>query len=224
MRDARAGKGASKLLTLEDARLNAFLPDFSEKAPPPEQPGRHVFEDWDLTDLVECFDWTPFFRSWELAGTWPAILDDEIVGESARNLYADARAMLDRIISEKWLTAKGVAQFWPCARHGDDVILHPNDDETSVRLPFLRQQFIKSRGRANFCLADFIDPAGDWIGGFAVGIHGIDEHLARFKADNDDYSDIPAEGPCRSLRRSLRRAPAPVRPHHPLGPMLRASN
>ncbi|MFY8196336.1 MAG: vitamin B12 dependent-methionine synthase activation domain-containing protein, partial [Novosphingobium sp.] len=95
-----------------------------------------------------------------------------------------------RIISEKWLTAKGVAQFWPCARHGDDVVIHPHDDELSVRLPFLRQQFIKSRGRANFCLADFIDPAGDWIGGFAVGIHGIDEHLARFKADNDDYSDI----------------------------------
>lgn len=190
VRDARAGKGASKLLSLEDARLNAFAPDFSEKAPPPEQPGRHVFEDWDLTDLVECFDWTPFFRSWELAGTYPAILDDEVVGESARNLYADARAMLEKIIAEKWLTAKGVAQFWPCARHGDDVILHPNDDELSVRLPFLRQQFIKSRGRANFCLADFIDPAGDWIGGFAVGIHGIDEHLARFKADNDDYSDI----------------------------------
>ncbi len=195
VRDARAGKGASKLLSLEDARLNAFAPDFSEKAPPPEQPGRHVFEDWDLTDLVECFDWTPFFRSWELAGTYPAILEDEVVGESARNLYADARAMLEKIIAEKWLTARGVAQFWPCARHGDDVILHPNDDELSVRLPFLRQQFIKSRGpngqgRANFCLADFIDPAGDWIGGFAVGIHGIDEHLARFKADNDDYSDI----------------------------------
>lgn len=190
VRDARAGKGASKLLSLEDARLNAFAPDFSEKAPPPEQPGRHVFEDWDLNDLIECFDWTPFFRSWELAGTYPAILEDEIIGESARSLYADARAMLDRIIAEKWLTAKGVAQFWPCARHGDDVILHPNDDELSVRLPFLRQQFIKSRGRANFCLADFIDPAGDWIGGFAVGIHGIDSHLARFKADNDDYSDI----------------------------------
>ncbi|MFN4136376.1 MAG: methionine synthase [Novosphingobium sp.] len=190
VRDARAGKGASKLLSLEDARLNAYEPDFSEKAPPPEQPGRHVFDDWDLEDLVACFDWTPFFRSWELAGTYPAILDDAIVGESARNLYKDARAMLDRIIGEKWLTARGVAQFWPCARHGDDVILHPHDDELSVRLPFLRQQFIKSRGRANFCLADFIDPAGDWIGGFAVGIHGIEPHLARFKADNDDYSDI----------------------------------
>ncbi|OZA33330.1 MAG: methionine synthase [Novosphingobium sp. 17-62-9] len=190
VRDARAGKGPSKLLSLDDARLNAYEPDFSEKAPPPEQPGRHVFDSWDLDDLVDCFDWTPFFRSWELAGNWPAILEDEVIGESARSLYADARAMLEKIISEKWLTARGVAQFWPCARHGDDVVIHPHDDELSVRLPFLRQQVIKSRDRANFCLADFIDPQGDWIGGFAVGIHGIDEHLARFKADNDDYSDI----------------------------------
>ena len=190
VRDARAGKGASKLLSLADARANAFAPDFSEKAPPPEQPGLHVFENWDLADLVECFDWTPFFRAWELAGAYPAILDDEVVGESARSLFADAKAMLARIVSENWLTAKGVAGFWPCARHGDDVVLHPHDDELSVRLPFLRQQFAKSRGRANFCLADFIDPDGDWLGGFAVGIHGIEPHLARFKADNDDYSDI----------------------------------
>jgi 5-methyltetrahydrofolate--homocysteine methyltransferase len=190
VRDARAGKGGSKLLPLQDARDNAFAPDMSEKAPPPEQPGLHVFADWDLADLVETFDWTPFFRAWELAGTYPAILTDPIVGESATSLFADAQAMLERIIAEKWLTAKGVAGFWPCARHGDDVVLHPDDDELSVRLPFLRQQFIKSRGRANFCLADFIDPAGDWLGGFAVGIHGIEPHLARFKAANDDYSDI----------------------------------
>jgi 5-methyltetrahydrofolate--homocysteine methyltransferase len=98
--------------------------------------------------------------------------------------------MLDKIVSEKWLTAKGVCGFWPAARHGDDVVLHPDDDEQMVRLPFLRQQFAKSRGRANFCLADFIDPAGDWLGGFAVGIHGIEPHLARFQAAHDDYSDI----------------------------------
>ena len=190
VRDARAGKGQSELLSLADARDNAYPADMSEKAPPPEQPGLHVFEDWDLADLVETFDWTPFFRAWELAGVYPAILDDDVVGESARSLYADARAMLDKIVSEKWLTAKGVVGLWPCARHGDDVVLHPDSDETSVRLPFLRQQFAKSRGRANFCLADFIDPAGDWLGGFAVGIHGIEPHLARFKAAHDDYSDI----------------------------------
>ena len=186
IREAREGKGQTKLLTLAEARANAFAPDFADKPAAPAQPGLHRFDDWDLTDLVECFDWTPFFRAWELAGTYPAILQDEVVGESARSLYADAQAMLARIVEEKWLTARGVAAFWPCRRDGDDVVLTDRD----VRLPFLRQQFPKSRGRANFCLADFIDPAGDWLGGFAVGIHGIEPHLARFKENHDDYSDI----------------------------------
>ena len=189
VRDLREGKDPSVLLSLADARANAFKPDLSEKAPPPEQPGLHVYQDWDLKDLVETFDWTPFFRAWELAGVFPAILDDEIVGESARSLYADALAMLDKIVAEKWLTAKAVCGFWPCARDEDDVILHL-EGETSMRLPFLRQQIRKSRDRANFCLSDFIDPQGDWIGGFAVAIHGIDPHLARFKAAQDDYNDI----------------------------------
>jgi len=186
IREAREGKGQTKLLTLAEARANAFAPDFADKPAAPAQPGLHRFDDWDLTDLVECFDWTPFFRAWELAGTYPAILQDEVVGESARSLYADAQAMLARIVEEKWLTARGVAAFWPCRRDGDDVVLTDRD----VRLPFLRQQFPKSRGRANFCLADFIDTAGDWLGGFAVGIHGIEPHLARFKENHDDYSDI----------------------------------
>ncbi|MDE2619875.1 MAG: B12-binding domain-containing protein, partial [Sphingomonadales bacterium] len=185
VREARAGKEGSGLLPLAEARANAFVPDLAEKAPAPAEPGLHVYADWDLADLVECFDWTPFFRAWELAGTYPAILDDEVVGESARSLHADARAMLDRIVSEKWLTAKGVAAFWPCRRDGDDILL-----DNGIRLPFLRQQIKKSRTRANFCLADFIDPAGDWLGGFAVGIHGIEPHLARFKAAHDDYNDI----------------------------------
>lgn len=97
--------------------------------------------------------------------------------------------MLDQIVAEKWLTAKGVVGLWPCRREGDDVILHL-DDESHVRVPFLRQQIAKREGRANMCLADFISHDGDWIGGFAVGIHGIDDHIARFKAANDDYSDI----------------------------------
>ncbi|HOA49663.1 MAG TPA: methionine synthase [Novosphingobium sp.] len=190
IRDLRSGKDASILLSLEDARANSFKADLSEKAPPPDQPGLHVFEDWNLADLVECFDWTPFFRAWELAGTYPAILNDEVVGESARALHADALAMLERIVSEKWLTARGVAGFWPCAREGDDVVIYLTEEERHVRLPFLRQQIRKSRDRANFCLADFIDPDGDWIGGFAVGIHGIEPHLERFRAGHDDYSDI----------------------------------
>ncbi|WP_340586622.1 methionine synthase [Erythrobacter alti] len=185
MRDKRAGKTASKLLTLDEARANSFKPDLARKAPAPAQPGVHIFEDWDLADLTEVFDWTPFFRSWELAGTYPAILDDEIVGESARALKADADAMLEQIVSEKWLTAKAVCGFWPCKREDDDIRL---DDGTL--LPMLRQQVAKSRDRANYCLTDFIDPAGDWIGGFAVAIHGIEPHLERFRADTDDYSDI----------------------------------
>ena len=186
IRDARANKGQSELISLEQARANAFPTDFGLSPPAPLQPGLHHFPDWPLEDLRSFIDWTPFFRAWELAGNFPAILDDAVVGESARNLYADAQAMLDQIIAEKWLTAKGVAGLWKCRRDGDDAVL---DDGT--RIPFLRQQIAKREGRANMCLADFISPEGDWIGGFAVTAgHGIDAHLARFKADHDDYRDI----------------------------------
>ncbi|MDE1915068.1 MAG: methionine synthase [Sphingomonadales bacterium] len=184
-RRAREGRGKSKLVTLAEARANAFSPDFAQKPAAPAQPGIHRFDDWDLADLAECIDWTPFFRAWELAGVYPAILDDAVVGESARNLFADAQAMLKTIIEEKWLTARAVAGFWPAVRDEDDIVL-----ADGTVLPMLRQQFAKSRGRANFCLADFIDPQGDWLGGFAVGIHGIEPHLARFKAAHDDYNDI----------------------------------
>ncbi len=214
VRIARANKGQNDLLPLAEARARGLKVDMALKAPPAAQPGVHRFDDWDLADLRGHIDWTPFFRAWELAGNFPAILTDEVVGESATGLYEDAQAMLDRIIAEKWLTARGVAGLWACHRHDDDVWVYtkhseshrspdgasipdgfhiPNLDRTqeaTVRLPFLRQQIAKREGRANMCLADFIDPAGDWMGGFAVGIHGIDEHIARFKADNDDYNDI----------------------------------
>jgi len=185
LRFKRANKGQSEPLPLAEARAASFKPDLAEKPPAPVKPGVHAFGDWPLADLREVIDWTPFFRAWELHGNYPAILTDEVVGESARSLFDDAQAMLDRIIAEKWLTAKAVAGFWPCRRDGDDVLL-----DSGERLPFLRQQVKKSRDRANYCLADFIDPAGDWIGGFAVGIHGIEEHSARFQAAHDDYSDI----------------------------------
>jgi len=186
IRVARSNKGQSELISLENARANAFPTDFGLSPPAPLQPGVHQFPDWPLEDLRNTIDWTPFFRAWELAGNFPAILDDPIVGESARNLYSDAQAMLDQIIAEKWLTAKGVAALWKCRREGDDIVL-----EDGTRIPFLRQQIAKREGRANMCLADFINPEGDWIGGFAVTAgHGIDEHLARFKADHDDYRDI----------------------------------
>ena len=189
VRDVRAGKGQTALASLADARANGFVADMHIKPPPPERPGVHVFDDWDLADLAGLIDWTPFFRTWELAGNYPAILTDPVVGESASALWVDTQAMLGRIIDEKWLTARGVAGLWPCRRDGDDVILHRADEE-HVRIPFLRQQIVKREGRANMCLADFIDHDGDWIGGFAVGIHGIEPHLERFRADKDDYSDI----------------------------------
>ena len=189
VREIRASKGQNALIVIEDARANAFPYDAHLKPSPPEQPGVHVFDSWDLADLADVIDWTPFFRAWELHGNYPAILTDDVVGEAARNLWADAQAMLKCIINEKWLTARGVAGLWPCRRDGDDVIVH-REDEEHIRLPFLRQQIAKREGRPNMCLADFIDHDGDWIGGFAVGIHGIEPHLARFQADKDDYSDI----------------------------------
>ncbi len=190
VREAREGKAQSVLLPIEEARANFYDAFMSDKPAPPEQPGIHIFPDWDLTDLRQVIDWTPFFRAWELHGNYPAILSDEVVGETARSLKADADAMLDQIIGEKWLTAKGVVGLWPCAREGDDVLLHLEGEVLPLRIPFLRQQIKKSRDRANMCLADFIDPAGDWIGGFAVGIHGIEPYIERFRADRDDYSDI----------------------------------
>ena len=190
VREVREGKGQSVLLTIEEARANFYDAFLSDKPAPPAQPGIHAFPAWSLAELREYIDWTPFFRAWELHGTYPSILEDEVVGETARALKADADAMLDRIIGEGWLTARGVVGLWPCARDGDSVTIHLADQERHVTLPFLRQQIKKSRDRANMCLADFIDPAGDWIGGFAVGIHGLEPHLARFQADRDDYSDI----------------------------------
>ncbi|MDH4744760.1 methionine synthase [Sphingomonas sp. CBMAI 2297] len=189
VRQARAGRGQSELLPLAKARDNGFEADMRLKPGKPRMPGVHEFPDWDLKDLRSYIDWTPFFRAWELAGNYPAILEDAVVGESATSLFADAQKMLDRIVEEKWLTARGVAGLWPCRRKDDDIIVHV-DDEEHVTLPMLRQQIAKREGRANMCLADFIDTQGDWIGGFAVGIHGIEPHLARFKNAIDDYSDI----------------------------------
>ncbi len=221
VRLSRANKGQSELLPLATARERAFVADFAMKPAAPVKPGVHVFADWDLSDLRDYIDWTPFFRAWELAGNFPAILTDEVVGESATSLYADAQAMLDTIVAEKWLTPRGVAGLWPARREGDDVVVtapsplrgegwgegqpsnaapgtapHPDPlpagerEQKEVRLPMLRQQIAKREGRANMCLADFVDTQDDWFGGFAVGIHGIDAHIARFKAGHDDYNDI----------------------------------
>ncbi len=152
-----------------------------------------MFDDYPLAELVEFIDWTPFFGAWELSGRFPAILDDPVVGEQARALYRDARAMLERIVAEKWLAARAVFGLWPAHARGDDVVVrHPDGPAT---LHFLRQQVDKPADRPDFCLADFIAPEHtglqDWIGAFAVtaGI-GIEEHVARFEAAHDDYNAI----------------------------------
>jgi 5-methyltetrahydrofolate--homocysteine methyltransferase len=189
VRTARENKGQNELSTLAEARANAFAFDPAGMARPPQRPGVHSYGEWPIRELRANIDWTPFFRAWELAGNYPAILEDPIVGESATALFQDAQAMLDRIVAEHWLTPRGTVGLWRCRREGDDVYALAGNHET--RLPFLRQQVKKREGRPNMCLADFISPDGeDWIGGFAVAIHGLEPHLARFKAENDDYSDI----------------------------------
>ncbi len=189
VRIARAGKTAKKLATIKEARANSADIDMALKAPAPAKPGLHVYEDWDLAELREYIDWTPFFRAWELVGTYPSILEDKIVGESASDLFRDAQAMLDKIIDEKWLTAKGVVGLWRARRDGDDILISPENDE--ITIPMLRQQVIKRAGKPNNCLADFIDTSDDWMGGFAVTAgHGIDEHVQKFEADKDDYNSI----------------------------------
>ena len=194
----KSRSGAKRLVSLDKARAQRFDGDWADYDPPaPARPGIHVFADYPLEELVARIDWTPFFSAWELSGRYPAILDDEIVGVQARELYGDARAMLERIVAEKWLTARAVIGLWPANSVGDDVELHgeAGDATPLATLHFLRQQVDKPVERPDFSLADFVAPKDsgkrDWIGGFAVtaGI-GIEPHIERFIAAHDDYSAI----------------------------------
>ena len=185
---------AKRLVSLDKARGQRFDGGWQDYTPPtPRVPGLTVFDDYPLDELIAYIDWTPFFSTWELAGKYPAILDDEVVGTHARELYRDARAMLKTIVEKKWLTAKGVFALLPAQSVGDDVEVEV--DGRTETLHFLRQQVDKPVDRPDFCLADFIAPkdAGrqDWIGMFAVtaGL-GIEPHVARFEAAHDDYNAI----------------------------------
>jgi 5-methyltetrahydrofolate--homocysteine methyltransferase len=201
IRERHKDRGPGKrLVALSQARTQRFDGGWADHAPPvPRRPGITTFDDFPLAELIEYIDWTPFFQTWELAGRYPAILDDDVVGAQARELYRDARAMLDRIVAERWLTARGVVGFWPANSVGDEVeLFDPADTQRShtiAVLQFLRQQADKPPGRPDFCLADFIAPKAsgveDWIGAFAVttGI-GIETQLARFEAQHDDYNAI----------------------------------
>ena len=190
-------RGAKEYLSLEAARANKTKLEFEGKIVKPKHLGITAFEDFSLAELSAFIDWTPFFQTWELAGRFPRILEDEVVGEAATKLFADAQAMLHTIVAEKWLTAKAVVGLWPANSVGDDIEIYT--DETRKEVLYtqrtIRQQLKKAVNADNTALSDFIAPKGsgisDFIGGFVVtaGLN-IDEHVARFEADHDDYNSI----------------------------------
>jgi 5-methyltetrahydrofolate--homocysteine methyltransferase len=158
------------------------------------------FSDYPLQELVERIDWTPFFRSWELAGRYPAILNDEVVGVEATRVYQDAQVMLKQLVDEKWLTAKAVVGFFPANSKGDDIQLYQDEQRSTplMTLNNLRQQMDRNGQQPNYCLSDFIAPdstgKADWLGAFAVSAgFGIEKQLQQFRAEHDDYSAIMLE-------------------------------
>jgi 5-methyltetrahydrofolate--homocysteine methyltransferase len=191
------GQGTRNRVALADARANAFAPDWSAYEPPrPSFLGTRTFTPYDLPELRRHIDWTPFFASWELVGRFPQILEDEVVGKAATDLYADAQRMLDRILQEGLLEARGVVGFWPANADGDDIVVYADESRTAelARLHTLRQQMPKSGDQRNVALSDFVAPVGtrpDYIGGFAVTAgHGELAQAKAFKDAGDDYSAI----------------------------------
>ncbi len=212
IRTQRSGrKSNKKYITLDEARKNKFKIDWSDFNNIPAKPkftGIKVFEKYDLAELSNYIDWTQFFSTWQLAGKFPAILEDEVVGKEATKLYKDAKALLQKIVIEKWLEARAVIGIFPAnACSDDDIEVYANDERTEVKavLKNLRQQRKKAPGQPNLCLTDFIAPVslleegrkegesvyGDYIGAFAVtaGI-GIEKHLTKFAETHDDYNSI----------------------------------
>ncbi len=198
VRERHKGREAkTKQHSIEDARGNKFIGGTQLIPVKPSFLGIKVLEHFPLETLVKYIDWTPFFQTWEMAGSYPKILDDIVVGVEARKLFDDAQLMLQQIIKEEWLSAKAVFGFFPANSETDDVIIY-SDEHRQQRietLHHLRQQNIKAPGRPNYCLSDFIAPkdsgVADYIGAFAVttGI-GIEQKLQQFADDHDDYSAI----------------------------------
>lgn len=191
-------RSENELISIEEARENSNVTNWKNYSPPkPQFLGTKTFSKISLKELVPYIDWTPFFQTWELSGKFPAILEDKVVGESARNLYHDAKIMLEKIIAENWLEAHGVIGFFPANRVGDDIEVYrdENRNEVVTRFHMLRQQSRKSSGKANLCLADYIAPkssgVADYIGGFAVssGIN-MEAQLKAFDENHDDYNSI----------------------------------
>jgi len=212
LRERHAARDAGTvLLPLADARQRRTAIDWSCYAPPvPRVPGRSVFTDVPLGELRGYIDWTPFFRTWELAGSWPTILDDPVVGAQARQLLADAQALLDRIVGERLLRARAVVGLFAANAVGDDVELYADDARREVLavLRGLRQQFEKPPGRPNQCLSDFVAPRDtgipDHVGAFAVTAgHGLDALVAAFERAHDDYNAIMAKALADRLAEAL---------------------
>ena len=198
IRVQHAGRKAQPMVSLARARANGFRPDWSaETVDAPNFTGRRLLLAHDLAEIAGYIDWGPFFQTWDLAGSYPKILDDPIVGEAARNVFADGRAMLHKIIEGKWLTANAVFGIWPANAVGDDIEIYADDARATVQMTWhnLRQQNEKAADRENLCLADFVAPrdsgVADWVGAFAVttGI-GVDERVAAYEAAHDDYNAI----------------------------------
>ena len=187
------------MVAIGRARENGFKVDWKTYAPPkPETLGVKLLRNYDLAEIAEYIDWAPFFQTWELSGPYPAILEDAIVGESARSVLAEGQAMLKKIIEGRWLTASAVFGLFPAARvNHEDIEIYADESRRKVLMTWhnLRQQTAKPTGNANLCLADFIAPkesgVPDYIGAFAVtaGI-GIEKRLELFESQHDDYSSI----------------------------------
>src|SRR3989344_5297946 len=191
-------RGAKQLLSLAAAQANKLQLTFDESTvSAPKELGTQTFEHFPLEKLVDYIDWTPFFQTWELHGRYPNILTDEVVGAQATELFADAQAMLKKLIDEKWLVAKAVVGIFPANSVGDDIEIYADETRSEVIniQHALRQQTTKVSGQPNLALSDFIAPkergVKDYIGGLVVTTgHGIDEHVQRFEDDHDDYSSI----------------------------------
>ncbi|HXF65314.1 MAG TPA: methionine synthase [Burkholderiales bacterium] len=199
VRAQHEGRKGLELVTLAQARANALKTDWTQYRPPrPELLGVRVLRNYDLAEIADYIDWGPFFQAWELSGPFPAILDDPVVGEAARALYAEGRAMLRRVIEGRWLKAGAVFGLFPAATVGhDDIEIYEDEGRTRALMTWhnLRQQNVKPTGRANLCLADFVAPRGsgvaDYLGAFAVtaGL-GIEKKLEEFEKRHDDYGAI----------------------------------
>ena len=199
--DFESKRTAKNYITLAQAQANGIKVDWENYTPPkPEKMGVTVFPEYDLSEIRNYIDWGPFFISWEMKGKFPEILQDPTIGAEATKLYNDANALLDKVVNEKWLTAKGVIGFWEADKVAPDTIIIKNEQGGEMTtLEMLRQQIKKAANQPNFSLADFVKPnydthhvegVKDYMGAFAVSIHGIEPHLQRFAEDHDDYNKI----------------------------------